>query len=204
MKILWAALATVCLILIGGAIVAWSGAYNVAALAPTASVERSLLHGIMQQSVRAHAAADHIEAPQDLASRAPKGARDFEEMCSTCHGAPGKGPSEIGVGLNPRPPRLEEASLAWSAPEMFWIVKNGVRMTGMPAFGPTHDDQRIWSIVAFARTLPGMSSDAYAHATGGAADAGSMHDHSAHGHSHDHGDDHGHASEHDQGHQESK
>lgn len=53
-------------------------------------------------------------------------------MCATCHGAPGKDPGEIGLGLTPQPPRLEEeASLVWSAQEMFWIVKNDIRMTGM-------------------------------------------------------------------------
>jgi mono/diheme cytochrome c family protein len=196
-KILLGALATICLLLLGGGIIAWSGIYDVAALAPPSSVERSVLHGIMRQSVRAHAAAPHIDAPQDLAAQAAGGARDFAGMCSACHGAPGQAPSEIAVGLNPRPPRLEEASFAWSAPEMFWIVKNGVRMTGMPAFGPTHEDERIWAIVAFARSLRGMTADAYEQATGGASDPVSAHDHSMHRHTHGHGDDHGHADEHD-------
>lgn len=204
MKFVSAALTIVCLILVGGALLAWSGAFNVAAVAPPLALERSVLHGIMRRSVRLHAASDGIQAPQNLETRAPKGAGDFAEMCATCHGAPGKEPSEIGIGLNPRPPRLEEASLAWSAPQMFWIVKNGIRMTGMPAFGPTHDDERIWSIVAFARTLPGMNADAYAQATAGIASAGPMHDHGTHEHTHDHGDEHGQAHEHDRPHQENK
>jgi mono/diheme cytochrome c family protein len=203
MKFLSAALTIICLMLIGGAVLAWSGAYDVAAIAPPLAGERSILHGIMRQSVRAHVGRNEVQAPQDFASRAPKGASDFEEMCATCHGAPGKEPSEIGIGLNPKPPRLEEASLAWSAPEMFWIVKNGIRMTGMPAFGPTHDEDRIWSIVAFARTLPGMNADAYAQAIAAAASAGSVHDHGAHEHTH-HGDEHGHAHAHDHDHQESE
>lgn len=199
MKIIWGALATICLILLGGALVAWSGAHDVAALAPNLPGERSILHGIMRQSVQTRAAADRIQVPQDLATLAPKGARDFEEMCSTCHGAPGKEPSEIGVGLNPRPPRLEDTGPGWSTSEMFWIVKNGIRMTGMPAFGPTHDDERIWSIVAFARTLPGMTADNYGQATGGGQT--SSHDHSAHQHPRG---DHGRGHEHDHGHQENQ
>ena len=204
MKFLSAALMITCLLLLGGALIAWSGAYNVAALAPNLPFETRVLHGIMRQSVHSHAAADGIQSPPDLASQAPKGVRDFAEMCATCHGAPGKEPSEIGTGLNPNPPRLENAGAAWSAPEMFWIVKNGIRMTGMPAFGPTHDDERIWSIVAFARTLHGMTADAYAQATGGAAEEGSMHDHGAHQHSHDHGDHQDRAPDHDHSHQENK
>ena len=205
MKFLSAAFMIVCLLLLGGALIAWSGAYNVAALAPDLPFEMSVLHGIMRQSVQAHAAADRIQARPDLASRAPKGAGDFAEMCATCHGAPGKEPGEIGLGLNPRPPRLEKgASLAWSASEMFWIVKNDIRMTGMPAFGPTHDDNRIWSIVAFARSLHGMTAEAYAQSSDGATEADSMHDHAAHDRSHDHGDDHEHAYQHDHIQQESK
>ncbi|MBI5128901.1 MAG: cytochrome c [Rhodopseudomonas palustris] len=100
--------------------------------------------------------------PNDLASRASKGARDFDEMCTTCHGAPGKERSEIGVGLNPQPPKLEDVGPTWSPSEMFLIVNNGIRMTGMPVFGPTHDDERLWSIKAFAGGLLRMDPDAYA------------------------------------------
>jgi mono/diheme cytochrome c family protein len=152
----------------------------------------------MQRSVRVHAAKAGVVAPADLASRAPKGAGDFAEMCVTCHGAPGREPSEIGLGLNPRPPGLGDVASLWSAEELFWIVKNGVRMTGMPAFGPTHDDDRIWSIVAFVRTLPGIDPETYAQATAASADAAAVHDHAPHQHAHDHA---GEASQpHDHGH----
>lgn len=191
MKIFWTVIATIAVALLGGALFAWSGTFDVAAIAPPSQAERVVLHGIMQRSVRAHAAKDGIRTPGDLAARAQNGASDFAEMCTTCHGAPGREPSEIGKGLNPRPPRLEDVASHWSAEELFWIVKNGVRMTGMPAFGPTHDDERIWSIVAFARTLPGMASEVYTKATGAAGDADGPHDHH-----HDHGGDEGHVHDH--------
>jgi mono/diheme cytochrome c family protein len=45
--------------------------------------------------------------------------------------------------------------------ETFWVVKKGIKMTGMPAFGPTHDDEELWGIVAFWRRLPGMKPEQY-------------------------------------------
>jgi mono/diheme cytochrome c family protein len=82
-------------------------------------------------------------------------------MCAACHGAPGKERGEIGKGLNPSPPNLAEVASSWSSAELFWILKNGIKMTGMPAFGPTHSDARLWSIVAFVMQLPKLTPDDY-------------------------------------------
>ena len=69
--------------------------------------------------------------------------------------------SEIGKGLNPQAPDLADAVPAWSPRQLFWIVKNGLKMTGMPSFGKTHDDNQVWNIVAFIEQLPGMSYEQY-------------------------------------------
>jgi len=83
-------------------------------------------------------------------------------MCFSCHGAPGHKPSEIGRGLNPKPPQLDAEEIQGrSDAELYWIIKNGVRMTGMPAFGPTHEEKELWSIIAFLRRLPEMDAKAY-------------------------------------------
>jgi mono/diheme cytochrome c family protein len=179
--------------LVAAAGFAWSGYFDVSALTPHFAVTNWALHGIMRRSVKTHAAS--IKPPENLAGLVMEGADDFGEMCATCHGAPGKEASEIGLGLNPKPPALSQAVRHWSDPELFWIVKNGVRMTGMPAFGPTHDDDRIWAIVAFARQLPEMTPEDYAKRTVGAVeDAPHEHDHHDQGHqdrdhhTHDHPD----------------
>jgi mono/diheme cytochrome c family protein len=82
-------------------------------------------------------------------------------MCVTCHGAPGVDREEIGKGLNPEPPRLEKIVANWTDAELFWTVKNGIRMTGMPGFGGTHTDAEVRSIVSFVRRLPRMSPQEY-------------------------------------------
>ena len=75
-----------------------------------------------------------------------------------CHGAPGVDPGEIGQGLNPGAPDLTlPRTQARSDGELYWIVSEGIRMTGMPAFGSTYRDEQIADLVAFVRSLPKLS-----------------------------------------------
>jgi mono/diheme cytochrome c family protein len=77
------------------------------------------------------------------------GFEHYDQMCTVCHAGPGIEQSEISKGLNPQAPSLSDAVKEWTPRELFWIVKHGVKMTGMPSFGATHTDQEVWSIVAF-------------------------------------------------------
>lgn len=137
----------------------WSGAYDVAANRPDAWLDR-IAETVADRSVERRAKG--IEAPPlDDPAMVRAGVVEYEEMCVTCHGAPGVMASEIGMGLSPSPPDLAEEAGEESAAELFWIVRNGIRMTGMPAFGVTHDDQEIWAIVALLKRLPKMSPQQY-------------------------------------------
>ena len=133
-----------------------SGAYNVAATAPRAELERVILHSTMRYSVRARAGKELPEVWTE--DQVKSGFQEYDEMCVVCHGAPGKEPSYIRQGLQPKPPNLAEAAKQWSGSELLWIIKNGVKMTGMPAFGATHRDENIWNIVGFLRRLPQISA----------------------------------------------
>src|SRR3546814_12835451 len=77
-------------------------------------------------------------------------------MCSSCHLAPGLEKSEISQGLYPRAPELFREPQR-SAKEQFWLIKHGVKLTAMPAWGKTHSDELIWDMVAFVRQMPKMS-----------------------------------------------
>ncbi len=77
------------------------------------------------------------------------GVSHYNEMCVVCHGGPGIEPSELAKGLYPEPPVFYKSDDMPKPDEAFWIIKNGIKMTGMPAFGPTHDDKAIWAITAF-------------------------------------------------------
>jgi mono/diheme cytochrome c family protein len=85
---------------------------------------------------------------------------DMLRMCSGCHLAPGMKRSEMSRGLYPRAPELKRGSRLTPGEE-FWVVKHGLKMSGMPAWGVTHDDELLWDVVAFLRKLPELTPDQY-------------------------------------------
>jgi mono/diheme cytochrome c family protein len=138
----------------------YSGLYNVAASKPHTRLEFWVLSTTMENSVQARA--EQAQVPQDFEARVTKeGFRHYRLICETCHGAPGVEPSEIGKGLNPEPPELKEEAEEWSPAELFWIVKHGIKMSGMPAFGKTQSDEALWRVVAFVKKLPQIEPAEY-------------------------------------------
>jgi mono/diheme cytochrome c family protein len=151
-----------CLLLLvaGGLAILYSGAYDVGATEPHTPLARWILDAGKRRSIEARA--DEVAVPAQLAQLDMRqGLAHFREACVICHGAPGIERSEAGLGLQPPAPKLEDVASQWEERELFWIVKNGIRMTGMPAFGPTHNDAEIWAIVALIQKLPGMAPEDY-------------------------------------------
>lgn len=149
------------LIILAGAVAtfAYSGFYNVSALQPHNEAVRYILHTVMHRSVEWHAA--EVSERELTQKQASAGFPGYDEMCAGCHGAPGQERDAIGKGLNPKPPDLSRRATEWKPNELFWIVRNGIKMTAMPAFGASHDDDTIWNIVAFVRSMPGLSAEDY-------------------------------------------
>jgi mono/diheme cytochrome c family protein len=141
---------------------AWSGFYSVAANAPHYGIVREFLATVRDQSIAAQSK-PIMPPPLTDPTLEQVGFRHYHSMCVMCHGAPGRKPSELAQGLNPAPPALDAAALhiRYSDAELFWIIKNGIRMTGMPAFGPTHTPEDLWAIVAFMRKLPRIQAQQY-------------------------------------------
>ena len=153
-------LAAIALLILAALAVSYSGVVNVAATEPDNPVSAWFLSNTMQCSVRQQASG--IAAPRQASEEEVReGFRFYSEACVYCHGAPGKEPTDIGKGLNPEPPYLPDVAARWSSAELFWIAKNGIRMTGMPAFGSTHKDEEIWKVVAFVQRLPKVSEEEY-------------------------------------------
>jgi mono/diheme cytochrome c family protein len=142
------------------AIIIHAGVYNIAADTPHSTPVFWLLETVREQSIAARAA--RVAVPPDLADpkRISRGAGQYAEMCSSCHLAPGMKRTEISWGLYPRAPELRRGT-DLTAAEEFWVVKHGIKMTGMPAWGVTHDDDMLWDIVAFVRKLPELTPDQY-------------------------------------------
>jgi mono/diheme cytochrome c family protein len=164
----------------------YTGAYNVAASEPHLGLVRSALNTLQQRSVGARAGAVGDPPPPDSAAMQEAWSH-YPEMCSVCHGAPGAERGEIGKGMNPTPPRLERVAGRWTNQEIFWILKHGIKLAGMPAFGETHSDRDLWALTALVRQLPELSPEEYQRLSGSgeqAAGAGEAAGHGEPGHSH--------------------
>jgi mono/diheme cytochrome c family protein len=136
-----------------------SGMVQVAAAVPPGAVETRLARFALDRSVsrRAPKTANPLGKNPDILR---EGAEHYKSMCVTCHGAPGVDSSEIGEGLNPPAPDLTLQRVQRRTDgELFWIVQNGIRMSGMPSFGATHKERQIWEIVAFLRHLPELTPE---------------------------------------------
>jgi len=107
----------------------------------------------------AHNAHDQPPMPLDNPATIQAGAKAFANRgCVSCHGGPGAPWAKFSEGLNPGPPDLKDVVGSLDPSELFWVVKNGIRMTGMPSFGATGvPDQEISTIVAFLKKLPTVS-----------------------------------------------
>lgn len=140
--------------------IVYLGVYNVAASDPHSAFTQWLFQTTMENSVKRRA--QNIMVPElGDSERIDASVSNYEEMCAQCHSPPEEPITDLAKGLNPKPPDLAESARHLSAAEIFWIVKNGIKMTGMPAWGPTHSDQDLWSVVAFVRKLPDMTPAEY-------------------------------------------
>ena len=170
------------ILLLGGFVVIYTGMYNVAATDPHWPVTHWVLETARIRSIKAHAVDLRVPAGLDDPAKIPMGVEHFAAHCAVCHGAPGVPKGDIAHGLYPPPPDLAVTAKLYSGGEMFWIIKHGIKMTGMPAWAD-HSDEEVWATVAFLRKLPGMTPEEYARLVIQSMQAG--------GHPHD--DDHGQA-----------
>jgi len=161
MKIVLLLVACVVLVTAGALTFIYSGVYDVSAMRPDNPVVAWALHKTFTQSVAFHSRG--IQAPSDLEKpdNVQSGAHFFRDNCAVCHGAPGLQLSNISRGLRPSPPDLLGAERHNDPVEVFWIVKNGVNMTGMPSFGKTQSDEQIWAIAAFLHKSRGITAQGF-------------------------------------------
>ena len=138
----------------------YSGVYDIGADAPHSRVVYATLEQFRDRAIVHHARG--LIVPYDLndPKRVAAGAALYSEMCTGCHLAPGIGPTELSKGLYPPAPELARGD-DLTAPQQFWVVKHGVKLSAMPAWGKTHDDQLIWDMVAFIRHMPGMNAQQF-------------------------------------------
>ena len=143
---------------IGAGVFFFGGYYSVAGTAGDAAVVDWLLAKVRQSSIARHAT-DAPPASLDDPATVRAGARAYVVRgCVTCHGAPGVTWAKFSEGLRPDPPDLKALAKDREPQHLFWVIKNGIRMTGMPSFGAIEvPDQEIWSMAAFIKKLPNVS-----------------------------------------------
>jgi mono/diheme cytochrome c family protein len=166
MRVLKSLIVLIVLVVIGLGIWIWSGTYNIGADSPHWAVTSKLINVLRERSIDTRAAQVAVPSLDDPAL-IKRGAEHYQEMCTGCHLAPGLGDSELRDGLYPEPPNLTH--FAPAPAEAFWIIKHGIKLTAMPAWGKTHDDHTIWAMVAFLQKQPRMSVDEYRQLTADAA-----------------------------------
>ena len=142
-----------------GGVFIYSGLYDIGADAPHSEPVFWLLETARDQSIKSHAR--NLKVPRlDDPALIAEGAEHYSAMCAGCHLAPGMAETEIRKGLYPVPPKLADPWPSNPAEE-FWVIKHGVKSTAMPAWGATHSDAEIWSLVAFVDQLQSMSPQEY-------------------------------------------
>jgi mono/diheme cytochrome c family protein len=151
----------VIVVAIGVAVYFLGGFFNVAASQDDPDIVNWALQHVREASIARHATVMPTASLDDSAL-VQAGAKAFSERgCVHCHGGPGTEWSKFSEGLNPGPPDLKDV-VGDPPQEIFWVIKNGIKMTGMPSFGKIEvPDQEIWSIVAFVKKLKTVSEADY-------------------------------------------
>jgi mono/diheme cytochrome c family protein len=173
-----------------GAIYIATGSADVAADEPHAPAVARLLESARGYAIHDRTGAIVVPAGLDDPARVLQGAGNYDAMCAQCHLAPGMAPTELSRGLNPSPPNLTREPV--NEAETFWVVKHGIKMTGMPAWGESMADEYIWNLAAFVKHLPTLDEAGYrdlvarsgGHSHGGGESGG--HGHGASGGTGDH------------------
>jgi mono/diheme cytochrome c family protein len=142
----------VCAALVGG----W---FDVSATARASGLERGLAHLVVDHSVarRAPKGKNPLQVTPDVLGQ---GLVLYRDNCAVCHGVPGQPQGNIALGLNPPPPDLaDEDAQENSDGELYQVISEGLRMTGMPAFSKSQSKEALWTLVAFVRHLPKLTDD---------------------------------------------
>ena len=165
------------------AIVIFSGSYNFAADDPHWTLTEQVITTARHRSIDRRA--NEITIPDDLddPQRIQRGAEHYQPMCAGCHLAPGMKNTELRAGLYPQPPALAEHGIH-DPVGAFWTIKHGIKMSAMPAWGGSHDDESLWDMVALLKAMPKMTEEEWKTLTGSKGEKAEPGGHDHHGHSH--------------------
>lgn len=182
--------------LVGTAGFVWSGIYNIGADDTHTKPVYAVLQTLRERSIDTRAHKLQLPANLNDPARIRQGAGNYNAMCTGCHLGPGMQETELSKGLYPTPPNLAKESV--DAAEAFWVIKHGIKASGMPAWGKSMNDEYIWNMAAFLQELPKLNKAGYetlvassgGHSHGGGESGG--HSHAEEGEEHEHAEGEGH------------
>ncbi|MGE6474062.1 c-type cytochrome [Psychrobacter sp. NPDC078631] len=166
MKFLLGILFTVFIAITGIFITVTSGMINIGADQAHSPLVYDFLETARTRSIE-HASKNILVPNLKKAEMISSGGADYKDMCAGCHLSPGVNSTDLNSGMYPKPPNFTEADIVKryrneaGARQSFWAIKHGIMASGMPAWGATHDDDRIWAMVAFIRSLPDLNENQY-------------------------------------------
>jgi mono/diheme cytochrome c family protein len=137
----------------------WSGIYNIGADDTHTKPMYAVLQALRERSIDTRAQKLQLPANLDDPARIRQGAGNYDAMCTGCHLGPGLQETELSKGLYPTPPNLAKTPV--DAAEAFWVIKHGIKASGMPAWGKSMDDEYIWNMAAFLQELPKLNAEQY-------------------------------------------
>lgn len=143
-----------------GFLVSASGIIPIKASSGHWAITRWFLNFSKERSVFTHSVGIRAPGLQDEAL-VLRGAGYYETGCRPCHGSPDLTRPEIARHMTPHPPYLPPSIPEWHDRELFYIVKHGIKFTGMPAWPVQQRDDEVWAMVAFLRALPELNAQSY-------------------------------------------
>jgi mono/diheme cytochrome c family protein len=166
MKFLLGVLFTVVVAIVGVFTVVMSGVINIGADQGHSPLVYNFLETARTRSI-AYASKDIIVPDLEKVEMISSGGADYKDMCAGCHLSPGVESTDFSESLYPKPPNFTNAQVVdryktdAGAQQSFWAIKHGIMASGMPAWGASHDDDRMWAMVAFIRSLPELDEAQY-------------------------------------------
>lgn len=151
---------------LGGGLILVSGIVPIKASSGHWAVTEMFLQFAKRRSVSTHAWGGRVP-PLDDPALVQKGAAHFEFGCRPCHGSPQLDQPRVAAYMTPRPPDLRRSAARYNAEELFYIVKHGIKLTGMPAWPSQRRDDEVWAMVAFLRMLPTLEPGEYSNLAAG-------------------------------------
>ncbi len=162
MKLRWFVLLVVAIVIAGGFLYLYIGYYDISAVRPHRKMTLVILNEVRERSIAFHSRGIKVPPSLNDPAQLEIGKKLFQETCSLCHGTQREA---FADGLYPNPPYLGSRDIrSMTDKEIFWVVKNGIKMTGMPAFGIRYKEEELWGAVKVVRSLPATKPAASAEA----------------------------------------